>query len=426
MIPYWAIINRIGNLMAINQSHHTLKQAGYYKSLYTLSSWLLSPVLITAIIVLFHLSYITYASLLAPYYRSYLTIAYVDIAENILFGISLGMSLFWIIRRLINEVTHFLLKSSFFIEHPTTLIVLPFCASLVKTMLVLIIFNNMIAYLGLPQAFSIVLEKISSILIIGAIAWILIKISNTAEQLLFHYYSANINGDVTARKLYTQTTILKRVLLSLILILALGTVLMLFENVRALGASVLTTAGIIGVLLTFTAQRSLASIFSGLEIALTQPIKIGDTVVVENESGVVEEINFRSVVIKLWDWRRLIIPTSQFLEKPFQNWSRESDSNLIGSVYLYLDFTASIPALREQLTQLLKNSPLWDGQVNAIDVSELQERVMQLRILSSARNPTDTWRLRCQIRETLITYITTHHPLWLPTTRNKAIHQQDI
>lgn len=207
------------------------------------------------------------------------------------------------------------------------------------------------------------------------------------------------------------------------MILVIGSILMLFDNVKALGTSVLTTAGFIGLVITFTAQKTLGGLFSGLEIALTQPIKIGDAVLIENEFGIVEEINFRNVVIKLWDCRRLIVPTNFFLEQTFQNWSREETNNLIGTVYLYADYTLPIPELREELKKILTASSLWDGNVNLIQVSDLQDKVMQLRILSSADSPSKAWDLRCEVREKLIVFIAKNYPQCLPITRSKTFKE---
>ncbi|WP_419419567.1 mechanosensitive ion channel family protein [Legionella sp. D16C41] len=344
-----------------------------------------------------------------------------NIVEQFSYYFSLALSFYWLFTRVINNVTKYLLSTSFLTAHQTSSILLPFFSSILKTIVFLIVFNALIPYLGLPSQFSYFLDKLSSCLIICAISWILFKLVHIAEQLLLHRYASNPDNDALARKIYTQTLILKRIAMAIIAILTAGAILMLFDNVRALGASVLTTAGVIGLVLTFTAQRSLGSLFSGLEIALTQPIKIGDAVVIEKEFGIVEEINFRNVIIKLWDWRRLVVPTNYFLENSFQNWSREASNNLIGTVYLYVDFTLPVDELRTELKQVLTNSALWDGKVCSIQVSDVQDRVMELRILSSARTPSDAWDLRCEVREKLVDFIVKHHPTSLPVTRTKQM-----
>ncbi|STX52734.1 small-conductance mechanosensitive channel [Legionella busanensis] len=343
-----------------------------------------------------------------------------NIVEQFSFYFSLALSFYWLFTRIINNFTKYLLSTSFLTAHQTTSILLPFFSSVLKTIVFLILFNALIPYLGLPSQFSYFLDKLSSCLIICAISWILFKLVHIAEQLLLHRYNSTTDNAL-ARKIYTQTLILKRIAMAIIAILTVGAILMLFDNVRALGASVLTTAGVIGLVLTFTAQRSLASLFSGLEIALTQPIKIGDSVVIEDEFGVVEEINFRNVIIKLWDWRRLVVPTNYFLEHSFQNWSREESNNLIGTVYLYVDFTLPVDEMRDELKRVLSNSALWDGKVCSIQVSDVQDRVMELRILASARTPGDAWDLRCEVREKLIDFVVRTHPTSLPVTRTRQI-----
>ena len=266
------------------------------------------------------------------------------------------------------------------------------------------------------------MNKISSILIIAGSGWILFQLIISCEKLLLHYYTNKTNA-FNSRKIITQLQILKRIALIIVGILVSGSILMLFDNVKALGVSVLTTAGIIGLVMTFTAQRALGGLFSGLELAFTQSIKIGDAVVIQNEFGIVEEINFRNVIIKLWDWRRLIVPTNYFLEQSFENWSKEESNNLIGTVYIYVDYTLPVSKLREELKKILSVSPLWDGNINAIQVSDLQDRVMQLRVLGSADSPAKAWDLRCEIREKLIGFINEFYPQSLPMSRSKTFKE---
>lgn len=342
------------------------------------------------------------------------------VLEQAVFSILMFLSGYWLLFRLINK-TILVMNALFFKNHSLIKIILPLFSALFKTLAFLVLFNILVEYLDISPAMSFILTKLTSILIIGAISWILCKVIDVSEQLLVHYYFSKKEGTIAARKIYTQTHILKRIIYTLIIILTIGAVLMLFDNVRALGASVLTTAGLIGLVFTLTAQKSLGSILSGLEIAITQPIKIGDTVVINNEFGTVEEINFRNVVVKLWDWRRLVVPTNYFLENIFQNWSREQDSNLIGSIYLFVDFTLPLQKVREELTAILNSSPLWDGKVGNITVNDLQAQVMQLRVLASARNADEMSKLRNEIREQLITYIVTHYPNALPQGRSSNV-----
>lgn len=336
--------------------------------------------------------------------------------EPYLYGIGLTIGSYWLFSRLLSKFLFFLGNTSLFIKHPIWQVLLPFFASVLRTLFCLIVLTNVTQRFNGPQAY--LLERLLSVLIISAIAWTFIKLIDVISQLLINQYGGKARGAILNRKIYTQILIIKRVALSVVFILSIGSVLMLFDNVRALGASVLTTAGIAGLILTFTAQRSLASLFAGLEIALSQPIKIGDAVVVENKFGTVEEINFRNVVVKLWDWRRLIVPTNYFLEKPFENWSRDVHNHLIGVVTLSVDFTLPVAKVREEMNRLLSVSNFWDKKIGSLEVSDLKERVMELKILASAADPGNAANLQSELREHLIQFIATTYPECLPVTRS--------
>lgn len=345
------------------------------------------------------------------------------ITEGVVYSVVIAIVFFWIIKHTIQYVAAFLLSKSYTSSHHILHILISSLAKVLKGIGFIIIFNHLCQNLDLPSELSYIVNKISSILIIAGSGWILFQLIMSSEQLFLHYYTNKTKNAFNGRKITTQLQILKRVAFIIIGILVIGSILMLFDNVKALGVSVLTTAGIIGLVMTFTAQKALGSLFAGVEIALTQPIKIGDAVVIQNEFGIVEEINFRNVIIKLWDWRRLIVPTNYFLEQSFQNWSREESNNLIGSVYIYVDYTLPIPELREELNKILADSPLWDGNVSTIQVSDLQDRVMQLRVLGSADSPAKAWDLRCEIREKLIAFISEFYPQCLPMTRSKTFKE---
>ena len=334
--------------------------------------------------------------------------------------IALGL-VYWFLVRSINLSTQLLLNSSLFSNHIALRVLVPFVSTIIKTIFCLTLIDLIFQYAAVSAATAYFVSKASGVLIIAAIAWILIKLLDVVAVLMLNHYQTKTAGVNTVRKVNTQIFILKRLMMGLIVLLAVGSALMLFENVRSLGASVLTTAGIAGLVFTFAAQRSLTSIFGGLEIALSQPIKIGDLIMIENESGTVEEINFRSVIIKLWDLRRLSVPTSYFLEKPFQNWSRKETNNLIGSITLFVDFTLPLEKFRSQVEIFLKENPLWDQKTGKIQVYDLQEQVMQIRILASAANADDLSTLKCEIREKVISYIVNHYPECLPSTRTQNV-----
>lgn len=377
----------------------------------------LLPIMVLIISTLFYMSYRYYffPQIGTKYAQQIISAAYLGLQVIATF-IS-----YWIFARLMTIFSHYLLTSPIGLQNKTFALIIPFFNSVLKTITFLALLDFLVPQLGLPQRFTFFIEKLSSIFIIISIAWVLLRLTHLFEQIVVSNYSVKVSNDVIARKIYTQTLILKRIVIGIILILTFGSILMLFENVRSLGASVLTTAGLAGLVLTLAAQRSLPNIFAGVEIALTQPIKIGDSVVIENETGKIEEITFRYVVVKLWDWRRLVVPTTYFLEKPFQNLSREQSNNLIGTVYLYVDYTLPVSVIREEFLGILKNSSLWDGDVANIQVSDAKERTMELRIIASAKSSSATWDLRCEIREKLIDFLVKKFPQCFPVDRTTSI-----
>ncbi|WP_417719212.1 mechanosensitive ion channel family protein [Salipiger sp.] len=229
-------------------------------------------------------------------------------------------------------------------------------------------------------------------------------------------FSLDAEDNMLARKHVTQSRILVRLAGWLIVIVASSAILMTFDGVRQWGVSLLASAGAAGIVVGFAFQPVLKNLIAGIQLAVTQPIRIDDAVIVEGEWGWVEEITGTYVVIKIWDWRRLIVPLSYFIEQPFQNWTRDS-SSLIGGVLLYLDHCADISRLREKTNEVCRASALWDGNVCHVQVNDFRERVMEVRILASARNAPRTYDLRCEIREALITWIQREMPEALPRTR---------
>jgi small-conductance mechanosensitive channel len=191
---------------------------------------------------------------------------------------------------------------------------------------------------------------------------------------------------------------------------------MLFEEVRRLGASILASAGVVGVILGFAAQRTIANLFAGFQLAMTQPIRLDDVVIVENEWGNIEEITLTYVVIRIWDERRLVVPLSYFIEKPFQNWTRVS-SSLLGSVFLWVDYTLPLAEIRPALKNIIETSALWDRRFWNLQVTDTSKHTMQLRVLATSADSSKSWDLRCEIREKLLDYIQREYPTHLPRTR---------
>ncbi|MFN4101041.1 MAG: mechanosensitive ion channel family protein, partial [Pararhodobacter sp.] len=251
---------------------------------------------------------------------------------------------------------------------------------------------------------------------IGYIAWIAYTALFIWATIHMRRFRLDTEDNLLARKHITQTRILMRVARILIIVLAVGAALMTFEAVRQYGVSLLASAGAAGIVAGLALQPLLRNIFAGIQLAITQPIRIDDAVIVEGEWGNIEEITATYVVIRIWDWRRLIVPLSYFIDTPFQNWTREN-ADLIGSVMLYLDHSAPLDKIRAEGDRIAKASPLWDGKVYNLAVTDFRERVMEVRVLISARNAGRAFDLRCEMREKLIGFIQREIPEALPRTR---------
>lgn len=229
-------------------------------------------------------------------------------------------------------------------------------------------------------------------------------------------FKLDSSDNLLARKHVTQTHILQRVATILIVAVAIASCLMTFDGVRQYGVSLLASAGVAGVIAGLALQPVLKNIFAGIQLAITQPIRIDDALLVEGEWGNVEEITATYVVVRVWDLRRLILPLSYFIERPFQNWTRE-EASLIGTVMIYLDYTAPVQAIRAKVEAVVASSPLWDRRVVNVQVTDFRQTCLELRILASASDSRRTFDLRCAIREQIIGYLQAEHPACLPRHR---------
>lgn len=233
-------------------------------------------------------------------------------------------------------------------------------------------------------------------------------------------FKLDADDNLLARKHVTQTRILRRVGDTLIVILALAGVLMTFDGIRQYGVSLLASAGAAGLVIGLALQPVLKNIFAGIQLAVTQPIRIDDALLVEGEWGHVEEITSAYVVVRLWDWRRLILPLSYFIEKPFQNWTRDNAA-LIGAVMLYVDHATPVAAVRAKVEEIAEGSPLWDRRVVNVQVTDFRDSTMELRILVSATSAGRAFDLRCDMREKLIDFLQREHPRALPRLRAEGV-----
>ena len=268
-----------------------------------------------------------------------------------------------------------------------------------------------------PETYTAVSKGIEILLIIGFAA-ILVNIFRIFEEYILYKYDISQNDNLKARKIRTQFIFIRKVVITVIVLITTAIILLSFPNMRKIGAGLLTGVGIGSVIIGLAAQHSLSNFLAGLQIAFTQPIRIDDAVIVEGEWGKVEEITLTYVVVNIWDQRRLILPIKYFLDTPFQNWTRNS-AEILGTVFIYADFSIPVDQVRAELTRLLESNPLWDKRVNVLQVTNLQERTVELRALMSARNSGDAFDLRCYIRENLIKYINENLNAHLPVIRTE-------
>lgn len=254
------------------------------------------------------------------------------------------------------------------------------------------------------------------ILLIGAVTWLLIAIARTAEDIAAHRLRIDVADNRRIRKLRTQISIVRRIVVAVLVLVGAAVVLMSFDRMRTFGTSLLASAGIAGVVGGLAAQSALTSVFAGLQIAFTDKVRIDDVVVVEDEWGRIEEITLTYVVVHLWDERRLVLPTTYFTSTPFQNWTRTS-ARVLGSVQLYVDFGTPIDAMRAEAERVIKASPLWDGQVWNLQVVDTTEVAAVVRVLASASDAGRAFNLRCDIREQLLSWLAHRHPRAVPQMR---------
>lgn len=270
-----------------------------------------------------------------------------------------------------------------------------------------------------PQPFKLYFAKGGFIIFIVSICWSLIRTSELIKDQLYGTYDIDIKDNLKHRKLRTQIQFIHQLVAVIISIVGASIILMSFDKVRELGASILASAGVAGIIIGFAAQRSIANLLAGLQIAFTQPIRIDDVVIVEGEWGKVEEINMTYVVVSIWDQRRLILPISYFIEKPFQNWTRVS-ADLLGTVMIHADYSLPVDAVRKELTRILENEgkELWDKRVNVVQVTDSTDKTIVIRALISAGDASKAWDLRCIVREKLIAFLQKEYPEALPKIRS--------
>jgi small-conductance mechanosensitive channel len=278
--------------------------------------------------------------------------------------------------------------------------------------------------LKLPEEWRWVTQKGFGILLIVAFSVLIIRGINAAQAALLSRHRLDVPDNVSARKIYTQVSVIRKIVVTAVVIIATGSILMLFDPVRQFGTSILASAGIAGVVIGFAAQKTLGNVLAGIQIALTQPLLIDDIVVVEGEFGQIEEITLTYVTVRTWDLRRMILPITYFVEKPFQNWSRVS-TELLGTVILYLDYQVPMGELRKELKRLVENNPKWDKRVCGLQMTDTKQSTVEVRALVSGADAGKLGDLRCEVREGLVEFLRRNHPESLPRSRNMSVDDEN-
>ena len=325
----------------------------------------------------------------------------------------------WFVYRVLHLIDFHITRWAGLMQHSVGAIVLALSERLrspVRMLILLLFFRLTAPLLDLSERVQVMTGQLFGLLFITALAWLTIQGISVFENLVLRRYDMDIADNLSARKMHTQVRFIKRLLITVIVVIAGASMLMVFDKVRQLGTSILASAGLVGIVVGLAAQRTISNILVGLQIALTQPIRLDDVVIIEKEWGRIEEITVTYVVVKLWDARRLIVPTSYFTEKPFQNWTRVS-AELLGTVFLYLDYTVPVAAIRQELHRILQGSKLWNGKVGLVQVTDTTAQAMEIRLLLSADDASLAWDLRCEVREKMIAFVQAHYPESLPKIR---------
>jgi small-conductance mechanosensitive channel len=261
------------------------------------------------------------------------------------------------------------------------------------------------------------------IALVLSLGFAVVRATFVLDDVILARYHLDVENNLKARRVHTQIQVLRRVTVVIVAVVTLAVVLLSFPSVRAAGAGLLASAGIVGIVAGVAARPAATNLVAGLQIAISQPIRVDDVVVVDGNFGRIEEIALTYVVVRVWDLRRLVVPISYFIENSFENWTRSS-ADILGWVFLEVDYSAPVGAIREQLAEILRSSEEWDGGFWNLQVTDLEGGKMQLRVLVSARDSSRSWDLQCEIRERLIAWLQSEHPTALPRTRAELVESK--
>lgn len=289
---------------------------------------------------------------------------------------------------------------------------------IIRLALIVFALDITLPLVAMPELIRVTLTRLTTLSLIAITGWLVYKVMSAAMELYLSRHRIDVEDNLEARKMRTRLRVLRQALSILICLVTVAAMLMVFPNVRSIGVSIFASAGVAGIVVGFAARPVLSNLLAGIQIALTQPIRIDDAVVIEGEWGWIEEITATYVVVKIWDWRRLVVPLSHVIEKPFQNWTRETAA-IIGNVTWHTDYTVPVEHMRTKLKQFLEASTHWDGDVQVLQVIDSGPETMTLRALMSARNSPTAWDLRCEVREKMINWLQAEYPASLPRRRGE-------
>ncbi|MCB9527152.1 MAG: mechanosensitive ion channel [Myxococcales bacterium] len=285
-----------------------------------------------------------------------------------------------------------------------------------RVVLIIAFLRAVLPFVIPPGATEDGLAQLLVVLLVLTITWLLVRAISGLDDAVMAHYDITAADNLHARRVHTQARIVSRIVAVLVGVVGVAVALMTFPRVRELGAGLLASAGVAGLVIGLALRPTLESLLAGLQLAVTEPIRLDDVVIVEGEWGRVEEITATYVVIRIWDERRLVVPLSRFLQQPFQNWTRKS-AQILGTVFLYLDYGMPVDRLRAEVDRLVKAHALWDGRVCVTQVTDAKEKTMEIRVLISAADSGKAWDLRVWLREQLIAWLQREHPEHLPRAR---------
>ncbi|MGR4883575.1 mechanosensitive ion channel family protein [Streptomyces sp. LARHCF249] len=266
---------------------------------------------------------------------------------------------------------------------------------------------------GILPDHAFVVGRLLTLVLIASTAWLAVRIATAAVDSTYARYAAVTADDARVRRVRTQVTLIQRVVTAVVVVVAAAAMLLTFPPMRTVGASMLASAGVLGIVAGIAAQSSLGNLFAGLQIAFGDTVRIGDTVVVDKEWGTVEEITLTFLTVRTWDERRITMPVSYFTSKPYENWSR-GGAQMTGTVFWHLDHSAPVDLMRDQLQNVLQDIPEWDGRGASLVVTDTTPHTVEVRAVVTAKDADDVWTVRCAVRERLIAWLVAHHPYALP------------